>query len=158
MMSAEQVVTTFYKAFQKKDFITMQQCYADGATFNDEVFKNLDTFHVRAMWEMLIKSGKDLRLEFNNVKAKGNYVSAEWVATYTFSKTQRKVINRIKAAFIVENGKIIQHTDHFNFYKWSQQALGFSGYLLGWTGYLRKKVQATALKNLTDFIKRAPAN
>ena len=152
MTTNEQLISTFYKAFQQKDYTTMQQCYAENAVFNDEAFKNLNATQVRAMWQMLISRGKDLVVEFKNIQSEGNTASAEWVATYTFSQTKRKVTNRIKANFVIENGKIVKHTDTFNFYKWSSQALGMVGMLLGWTSFLRKKVSEGAMKNLEEFM------
>jgi ketosteroid isomerase-like protein len=153
MNQNSQLITSFYTAFQQRDYKTMQNCYADKAVFNDEVFKNLNAEQVKSMWEMLLKKGKDLKLEFKNISAGDLKGSAEWIATYTFSATQRKVVNHIYANFEFENGKIIKHTDHFNFHKWASQALGFKGTLLGWTNFLKKKVQQTALKNLEDFRK-----
>ena len=148
-----QLITAFYKAFQNKDYKTMQNCYADNAVFNDAVFKNLDALQVKAMWQMLVTKGKDLQLQFSNVLADYATGSAEWVATYTFSQTKRKVTNRIKASFVFEQEKIVQHTDTFDFYKWSAQALGLPGILLGWSGFMKNKVQAGAMKNLADFMK-----
>lgn len=130
----------------------MQACYAENATFNDPAFTNLDAAHVRSMWEMLIKKGKDLRVEYNHVQTDGETGTAEWVAHYTFSATGKKVVNRIKASFVFENGKIVQHEDHFSFYKWSSQALGLSGILLGWTGFLRNKVRKRAAENLRLYM------
>ena len=150
----QQLLTSFYEAFQRKDYATMQACYADNAVFNDAVFQNLDAAHTRTMWEMLIRRGKDLELTFSDIEANDTTGSAAWTATYTFSQTKRKVVNHVKASFAFENGKISKHTDHFNFYNWSKQALGLSGLLLGWTGFLRKKVQRTALKSLTDYMKK----
>ncbi len=153
MTTNEKLLTTFYKAFQEKDYKTMQECYADSATFNDEVFKNLDANRVRAMWEMLIKRGKDLQIDYKNIEANDTLGSAEWVATYTFSKSGRKVVNRIHADFMFEDGKIVHHVDRFDFYKWARQALGLPGLFLGWSPFLRKKVQKTAALGLADFLK-----
>lgn len=150
----EQIITKFYTAFKEKDFKTMQTCYADNATFNDEAFKNLDAAQVRAMWQMLITRGKDLVLTFENVTADDSKGSAEWTATYTFSATKRKVVNHIKAQFSFENGKIVKHTDTFDFHHWASQALGLTGALLGWTGFLKKKVQKTAMESLVSFMKK----
>ena len=106
------------------------------------------------MWEMLIKRGKDLELTFSNVEANDTTGSADWTATYTFNQTKRRVVNHVRANFAFENGKIVNHTDRFDFYNWSKQALGLSGLLLGWTGFMQKKVQQTALKSLTEYMKR----
>jgi ketosteroid isomerase-like protein len=149
----EQLIHRFYTCFQHKDYKGMQECYAGNATFSDAVFKNLNAAQVKAMWEMLLRTGKDLSLEFDNVKAGDTQGSAHWVATYTFSKTGNKVINSINASFQYENGKIVSHTDSFNFYTWARQALGFTGLLLGWTSFLKNKVQATAKRSLDEFMK-----
>ncbi len=154
MNTNEQLLTTFYQSFQNKDYSTMQNCYADNAVFNDEVFKNLGAQQVKAMWEMLIKRGKDLQVEFKNIQSDDMKGSAEWIATYTFSKTKRKVTNCIKAAFISENNKILKHTDHFNFYKWSSQALGITGFLMGWTPFLKRKIQQAAMKGLAEYMEQ----
>ena len=154
MTDNQVLIIKFYMAFQNKDFKTMQGCYADNATFSDEAFKNLNASQVRAMWEMLISRGKDLTLIFKNVQATPNGATAEWVAYYTFSKTGRKVENHIKASFIIENGKIVQHLDQFNFHKWSKQALGTVGLLLGWTSFFQNKVSETAMSGLADFMKK----
>ena len=130
----------------------MQNSYAGNATFNDPAFRNLDAKQVRSMWEMLIKSSKDMRLEFDNIKADSHSGSAEWTAYYTFSATGRKVVNRVKSSFILENGKIVSQEDQFNFHRWSAQALGLSGLLLGWTSFLKKKVQKTAADKLKAYI------
>lgn len=151
----EQIIKTFYEGFKNKNYQVMQNCYTDNATFNDEVFVNLSAKQVRAMWQMLITRGKDLNLEFSNIKADEKSGSAEWIATYTFSTSGKKVTNKIKASFLFENGKIIKHTDQFDFYKWSRQAFGSTGLLLGWTPFFKNKVRKQAAKNLSEFMREA---
>ena len=148
----EQLITHFYTCFQNKDFQGMQQCYADNATFYDPAFENLDAAQVKKMWEMLISKGKDLRLEFSNVQADEQKGSADWIATYTFSASGKKVVNKIHADFVFENGKIVQHRDQFDFYKWMRQALGLPGLLFGWTSFLRESVRQKAKQNLANYI------
>jgi len=145
-------INRFYRAFQEKDFKTMQDCYADNAHFSDAVFVNLDAREVRAMWEMLCKAGKDLILEYEIINVDDKNGEARWTAYYTFSKTGRKVVNRINANFEFANGKIARHKDDFNFYTWAKQALGTSGLLLGWTPFIRSKVQKAAMTNLEKFM------
>ena len=153
MNENEKLINHFYSSFKNKDFAGMQCCYADNATFSDAVFQDLNSAQVKAMWKMLILNGKDLELNFQNVSADEKTGSAEWVANYTFSKTGRKVENRISANFTFANGKIIKHTDSFDFYKWSKQALGLPGILFGWTSFLQNKVRQTAMKSLADFMR-----
>ncbi|ETZ19730.1 nuclear transport factor 2 family protein [Pedobacter sp. V48] len=158
MTQNEELIRHFYISFQNKDIKAMQDCYADSATFSDPVFTNLNAKQVRSMWAMLIKSGKDMRIEFKNISGNEQVVSAEWDAYYTFSATGNMVVNRIKASFLIENGKITKHTDHFNFYIWAKQALGFTGLLLGWTTFLRNKISTKAKGNLETFMASSKTN
>jgi ketosteroid isomerase-like protein len=150
----ENLIRHFYTSFQNKNVQAMQDCYADNASFNDPVFTNLNALAVRSMWAMLLKNGKDLRVEFKNIHEDETGTHAEWDAWYTFSATGNKVFNQIKASFVIENGKIVKHTDEFSFYKWARQALGFTGLLLGWTSFLKNKISTTAKENLTKFMSR----
>ena len=54
------------------------------------------------------------------------------MATYLFSATGRTVENHIEAYFRFADGKIIEHHDHFDLWRWMRQALGAKGLLLGW--------------------------
>lgn len=153
MQQNEQLIRNFYDAFIRKDFVTMQNCYDNNSTFSDPVFSNLNAEEVKAMWEMFCKKGKDLQLTYSIKHVDSKYVEANWIPTYTFSATGKKVVNNITSKFIIENNKIISHHDHFNFYKWASQALGFPGLLLGWTPMIKNKVKKSAAKNLQQFIK-----
>ena len=154
MNENQQLITTFYTCFKNKDYKGMQECYADNATFNDAVFKNLNTAQVKAMWQMLISTAKDFHIDFSDVSANDNTGKAHWDAYYTFSRTGNKVVNRIDAIFEIENGKIVKHTDNFSFYKWAKQALGTTGLLLGWTDVIKNKIQETGMQNLDKFMKK----
>ncbi|MBK6263968.1 nuclear transport factor 2 family protein [Marivirga sp. S37H4] len=153
MNTNEAVINQFYSSFQKKDYQSMQACYNEKATFSDPVFRNLDAKQVRAMWEMLCKNGKDLSIDFKILSSDKDAITAEWRANYLFSATGKHVTNIITASFLIEEGKIISHRDHFNFHKWASQALGFKGALLGWTSFLKNKVRQQAMKSLNRFMK-----
>ena len=47
------------------------------------------------------------------------------------------MVNDVRATFRIEDGLIVDHVDGFSFWKWSRQALGTKGLLLGWTPFLR---------------------
>ena len=131
----------------------MQDCYSDDAVFNDPVFGLLQGAEVKAMWEMLCKNAKDFSLDFSGIAAVDEeYNTCNWVALYTFSATGRKVTNRIKAYMRIENGKITEHSDKFDLWKWSRQALGMPGLLLGWSSIIENKVHKTAKANLQKFM------
>lgn len=154
MTPNEQLITRFYTCFQNKDYQGMQDCYAENAEFSDAAFADLNGNQVRAMWEMLCKTGKDLKLTFGNVKGDALGGSAEWTALYTFSRTGNKVTNNVAARFVIDNGKIVRHTDSFNFYIWAKQAFGFTGLIIGWTGFFQNKVRTTAMDSLTKFMEK----
>lgn len=152
----ETLVRKFYDAFARKDFLTMQSCYHPDARFSDPVFPNLSAKEVKAMWQMLLTSSKDLRIEYSSVVADQSKGSCHWEAWYTFSRSGRPVHNIIDASFEFRDGLIFRHTDHFNFYRWSRQALGLSGIILGWTPLIQSKVRATAAKSLAKFVSSLP--
>jgi hypothetical protein len=52
------------------------------------------------------------------------------------------------------DGKIVRHTDTFGFWKWSRQALGISGVLLGWSGFLQNQVRQTARRSLREYVEK----
>lgn len=151
-------ITKFYTAFAQLDGDGMDQCYADGVAFEDEVFTLQGKAQTMGMWRMLIETtrakGMDAwRLEFSDVVADTTTGAAHWDAHYRFSATGRMVLNRIDAQFTFDNqGLIITHRDRFNFWSWSSQALGAPGLLLGWSPFLRNKVRQQAAGNLQKFM------
>jgi len=154
-MDNRQLIEKFYTAFQKLDYKNMQECYSEHPVFNDPVFGIIEGDEVGAMWEMLCKNAKDFSLSFSNIELLDEeYATCNWTARYTFSKTGRRVENHIKAYMRIQNGKITEHTDFFKFWKWSKQALGISGWLLGWSNFLKRKVRINALRNLEKFMNR----
>ena len=148
----ETLLHAFYQAFQRKDYDAMKACYHPEAEFNDEVFRNLNAREAGMMWEMLIKNGRDLKLEYAEVEAGDTSGQAVWTATYSFSKAKRKVVNTIQASFQFRDGKIIRHTDRFGFYRWARQAFGIPGLLLGWTGWFRARVRAGVKGQLQAYM------
>jgi hypothetical protein len=131
----------------------MLACYHAEATFRDPAFGELNTKELKAMWQMLVESQKDqpFVLKFSDVKATETHGSANWKAAYIFSKTGRRVLNKIHAEFEFKDGLIYMHHDHFNLYWWSCQALGIPGYLLGWTPFFKKKLQEQSKKLLKRY-------
>ncbi len=155
MTNNEQLVNKFYTAFKNKDHVTMNSCYSDDIVFFDPAFGLLKGDEVKAMWAMLCTNAKDFSLNYNNIiNLDEEYSTCDWVAEYTFSKTGRRVINKIRANMKFEDGKIIEHSDAFSLHKWSAQALGFSGWLLGWNKFFQNKIKNTAKKNLLKFMQQ----
>ena len=144
------MIERFYRAFQQRDGAAMAACYHANASFRDPVF-DLEGARVGAMWRMLTSRGADLRVEFGNVSADAAGGSADWQARYKFSATGRPVHNIIKARFRFAEGLIIEHVDTFDFWRWSRQALGPVGMLLGWSPLVRNKVRAQAARALDHY-------
>ena len=100
---------------------------------------------------MLTTRAKDFSLTFDHVRSDDTTGSAHWVATYLFSATGNTVVNDIGARFVFRDGKICEHHDHFDLWRWSRQALGLKGLLLGWSPALKNAVRAQTLKGLRAF-------
>ena len=107
------------------------------------------------MWRMLCsvtrEKGADVwQLRFSDVQADESGGRAHWDAHYRFSATGRIVDNSIDAQFgFGPDGRIVRHRDSFDFWRWSRQALGPPGWLLGWTPMLRAKLRAKAIARAT---------
>jgi ketosteroid isomerase-like protein len=153
----EQLLNTFYTAFNNHDAAGMIACYAPDIVFTDPVFMELHGNEAKAMWQMLAGRSKDLTLVFNNVHANDKTGTAHWEATYTFSSTGRKVLNIIDAFFEFKDGKISRHTDSFDLWKWASQALGPRGQFLGWAPPVQNAIRKTARKGLDAYLQKQGA-
>lgn len=152
-----ELVNRFFEAFSSRDGHKMAEMYADDATFEDSVFGCLSASQTKAMWKMLTSRSQDLTITWTQPIENNGQVETTWTARYSFGPSKRKVVNVINAKIMVAHGKIIQHKDRFSFYRWSRQALGLIGWLLGWTPYLHAKVQKSALQGLKDFMAKESA-
>lgn len=149
----------FYSAFAALDAATMATCYHENAEFDDPAFSLRGKKEIVGMWSMLCaavnENGRDVwKLEFSDIAADDAQGKAHWEAHYRFSATGRMVHNIIDAKFEFRDGLIIKHHDQFYFWRWSKQAIGPAGMLLGWSSFLKKKVRAQAAKNLTIFLSK----
>jgi ketosteroid isomerase-like protein len=155
MQTNAEIISKFYIAFQNRDHQTMNSCYSDDIVFSDPAFGLLRGNEAKCMWEMLCKNVRNFSLTFSNIQLLDEeYATCNWVATYTFPKTGRKVVNNIKAFMKLKDGKIIEHSDAFKLSKWAAQALGWKGQLFGWMGWMKRKIQKNARRNLIAFIEK----
>lgn len=154
-MSAKKL-EDFFASFKRLDSEGMSNLYSDDATFTDEVFKLQGRVEISRMWTVLL----------SNIMRKGqetwqlSYVvesdtSVSWEATYLFSATGRTVTNKVRSKFVFNSdGKVSRQVDTFDFWRWSSQALGTVGILLGWSPLLKNKLRAKALDGLNLFSKQ----
>jgi hypothetical protein len=150
-------IQRLYRSFTALDADGMSVCYAEDATFSDPAFDLRGRAEIAGMWRMLCDAvqqrGRDVwSLEFSDVRFDGARGFAHWEPCYRFSATGRMVHNIIDAEFIFRDGLIISHHDRFDFHRWSRQALGAPGLLLGWSNFLRNKVRTQARRNLDLFL------
>jgi len=147
-----ELIRFFYQSFASGDAEGMAACYHSEIVFEDPAFGILRGKEVAAMWRMLLDSKKSkLDIAFTDIVADDKKGSAKWVASYVFPATGRKVVNRVSASFEFKDGLIVRHTDHFSFWRWSGQALGSKGWLLGWTSWMQQKVQHKTRRALKKY-------
>ena len=149
-MDGNKIIEKFYRSFAAGDAEKMISCYHDDITFQDPAFGVLRGNDARNMWRMLLKNS-GVRITYVNVQSTASTGSADWVAVYTFSGTGRKVINKVSARFEFRDGKIIKHRDEFDLWKWAGQALGWKGYLFGWSTFMKNKIRHQATGLLRKF-------
>jgi ketosteroid isomerase-like protein len=147
----ETLIREFYAAFARRDAEAMARCYHDEVFFSDPAFPKLRGEEARDMWRMLVARASDLEIVLDEASADAQGGRARWTARYTFSKTGRKVVNRIEALFAFRDAKIVRHFDTFPFWRWSAQALGPLGQLLGWFAPVKWMVRKQAAKGLDAF-------
>jgi ketosteroid isomerase-like protein len=146
------MILSFYEALGRRDAESMVACYHKDVVFQDPAFGELRGDRARNMWRMLCGRSTDLRVEVSNVKGEPGRGSAHWDATYTFTSTGRKVVNRIDARFEFAQGRIMRHEDRFDLWRWARQALGPKGLLTGWLPPVQKAITTRANRGLDDFI------
>jgi hypothetical protein len=150
-----QLIEKFYSSFQSHNADGMVACYHPDVTFTDPAFGTLHGARATSMWRMLVERGKDLQITFGNIQADDTRGSAHWEAKYSFGPKRRAVHNIIEAEFIFKDGLIFQHTDRFNFWRWSSMGLGLAGTLLGWTPFIQSAVRRNALGGLEKFMAKS---
>jgi len=159
-MTPIEIAEEFYSAFKALDAERMNALYHETAFFEDPAFGKMNATDTQLMWSMLCESQKDkgFELSFNIIDSDQKSVKVEWQAWYIFSKTGKRVHNKIQAHLKIENGKIIHHRDDFNLHRWANQALGVSGWLLGGTGFFRRKLQQQTHTMLAKYKAKIQTN
>lgn len=145
------LIEHFYTAFQNRDADSMVACYVSDILFQDPAFGGLHGKESGDMWRMLLGRATDFMLTYDGIKSIGQIASAKAVARYTYSATGNIFVNEIHARFAIRDGLIAEHTDVFDLWCWSRQALGLSGWLLGWTPQMQHAIQGKARRALKDY-------
>jgi hypothetical protein len=157
---SRETLERFYTAFANLDAATMQSCYAENARFEDPVFRLAGARQIGGMWRMLCA---DLRMHgigqwdlvVEEIRARGDQGRARWRARYPFGTRPRTVRNRVYSRFDFDaKGLILRQRDAFSFWNWSRQAIGWPGWLFGWTPTLRARVQGKAGQQLARYMEK----
>ncbi|MEN1785893.1 MAG: nuclear transport factor 2 family protein [Bacteroidota bacterium] len=154
-MNSKALIEKFYTAFANGNSAVMVTCYHKEILFKDPAFGALKGERACKMWEMLLaKKDTNTKIHFTIIETNEEKGKIHWVAEYRYGPKKRKVVNQVASVVVFKEGKIIEHTDTFDLWKWTQQALGLPGYLLGWTSYMKNKIQKMTNKRLDDFISK----
>ena len=144
-------VRAFYDAFGRGDATAMNACYATDIVFTDPVFATIEGDRPRAMWTMLCAALRDFSLTYEIASVAGDVAVVDWIASYTYTATGRPIRNIVRSTLTVHDGRIVRQTDRFDLWRWSAQALGPVGTLLGWSPQIRQRIRATAAARLAAF-------
>jgi ketosteroid isomerase-like protein len=156
-MTTREVAERLYACFAAKDGNGMAALYAPDARFSDPVFPSLDGAGAGDMWRMLSERAKDFSLIVDGIETDGKVARVRWTARYIFSATGRMVTNKVSSTIRVEDGKIIEQRDAFDFRAWARQAFGLIGMFVGGRRFFQRKVQRTAADNLAVYRSRTIA-
>lgn len=151
------VLGRFYQAFSQRDPGTMGACYHAGARFSDPVFPRLDAAQVKAMWGMLLSAATDLQVDFRVLQEDAAGGKVRWNARYSYGPKGRRVYNVVTSTFQIKDGLIVGQQDCFDLWRWTRQALGLRGVLLGWSPLMHGQVRALAAKRLAKAMRKAAA-
>ena len=147
----ETLIREFYARFAARDAEGMARCYHADVAFSDPVFPMLHGDEAGDMWRMLLGRATDLATTLDEASADADGGWARCTARYTFTRTGRPVVNRIRGMFAFRDGLIVRHYDSFPFWRGAAQALGPAGAALGWLPPLRWKVRKDAARALAAY-------
>lgn len=150
-----ELIERLYGGLDRHDGEAMAACYAPDAVFSDPAFGELRGDEVGGMWRMLCSRAERLDVELVEREAGETTGTARWIARYPFTATGNEVTNDVRSEFRFAGGLIAEQHDSFSFHRWSSQALGLPGKLLGWTPLMRAAIQRRARGDLTKFMSQA---
>lgn len=138
------VIERFFAAFAARDGEAMAQCYRADGSFEDPAFGRLTGAQAGQMWRALMKGAKNFAIESEIKGVENGAWIVDWIARYTFSKTNRPVENHVRSTIVLRDGLIDRQVDRFDFHRWAGQALGLPGKLLGGFSFFQNAVRRKA--------------
>lgn len=151
MLNNNEIVARFYTAFSKLNAAEMLDCYEADILYNDPIFGLLQADKVHAMWQMICNNASNMSCNFGNIQqVDDEYITCNWKTSYFFKPLNKRVVYDAKAYMKIVNGKITEHSDGYRLSTWIRKTYGFPGMLLGWSGFMQKKVQKRYRLQLKD--------
>ncbi len=156
--TARETLDRLYAAFTRLDGAAMAACYAEDAEFRDPVFHLRGRDEVGAMWGMLCEQVRAGGLQHWRLSVRDHGHSQMRVEVeYPYAPTGRVVHNFIHSQFEFDaQGLVLRQVDRFGLWRWTRQALGWRGTLLGWTPWVRRRVRQGAAAALRRYRQRDP--
>lgn len=153
MDANKELIEKFYQAFQKRDFDTMRNCYAEGIVYFDPLYSILSDEAVMMMWKQRYAGAESIQINFGDINTEdGEYYTSLYTVTYIFTQTGKPVNLSVKAYMRIIGDKITEHSDAFSVHKWAGMAYGLPGRLFGWNRLYQHTLKKNARKNLLEFI------
>ncbi len=146
-------VDSFFEALQKRDFLTMENCYQKSIQYYDPLYGYLKANEVMAMWKLCYSNLQDYSMIFNGVQNEGEgYFTVTYEFSFSADTMVKCLFRKIKSHLRVEDGLITEHSNAFSLHELSKQKNGIVGILLGWNRYYQNQMKINARKLLFKWI------
>ena len=137
----------FLKYYQRK--------YSGISTSNSNIVTDFYTALGNSDYESL-RELYDISVKYEIINESKDWIHTEWTISYLLEVTGRRVILNEKGFFRIEDGKIVEHRDEYDFWSWSSQGLGFVGKCFGWLNWFKLRVKVQAKRTIDVFMKLNP--
>lgn len=144
--TASAVVNRFFESYQRSDWQSMARCYHDKASFSDPIYPDLREENIVYLWFSRLSKHQSIDLQYRVVFADERKAQVEWTAISPFNGKAVKIEGL--STFALWDETIVRHVDEFSFVKWSRQAQGLKGWLLGGSRFYQARVQRSARSQL----------
>lgn len=155
-----QALERFFDAMQRCDTEALRTSYHPALRFDDPLISTTSVGD-RLDWCGMLWSPRDAdgqriwQLELEEVRTRGALATARWNLRYRYTPTKRLIDQALHSHFSFDaDGRITTQRDSFDFWRWSRQAHGLLGLLLGWTPLMWDQAREQARASLEDHRRR----
>lgn len=163
-MTNRELVSMFFTAYQRHDYLGMHACLDPWVEFGDLAFESITGAQVRAMWRWYCEPTETRKDPvqvpgFEVLKADGDHVYAEYWVRYSLGAG--KLVNYvIRSEFTLRDGKIVRQIDEpaISNLEFARMATGFPACLLALTPAFRPAIRRKMRTRLETFTNRSRAD